>query len=76
MINDISDTKIVFTFQVNMSHIEKTEKYIYTEKYDEILMQQFIIELNNLNIYEQLNKNIDLSPQANYEIFSNFVKRA
>ena len=30
-------------------------------------MQQFIIELNNLNLglYEQLNQNIDSSPQAN-----------
>ena len=39
-------------------------------------MQQFIIELHNLNIYKQLNKNIDSSSQANYEIFSKFVKRA
>ena len=39
-------------------------------------MQQFIIEFTNLNIYEQLNQNIDSSPQANYEIFSKFVKRA
>ena len=52
LINDISDHKIIFTFQENLSYIEKTEKYIYTEKYDEISMQQFIIELNNLNIYE------------------------
>ena len=39
-------------------------------------MQPFIIEINNLNIYEQLNQNIDSSPQANYKIFSKFVKRA
>ena len=76
LINDISDHKIIFTFQENLSYIEKTEKYIYTEKYDEISMQQFIIKLNNLNIYEHLNQNIDSSPQANYEIFSKFVKRA
>ena len=76
LINDISDNKIIFTFQENLSYIEKTEIYIYTEKYDEISMQQFIIELNNLNIYEHLNQNIDSSPQANYEIFSKFVKRA
>ena len=66
LINDISDHKIIFTFQENLSYIEKSEKYIYTEKYDEISMQQFIIELNNLNIYEHLNQNIDSSPQANY----------
>ena len=76
LINDISDHKIIFTFQENLSYIEKTEKYIYTEKYDDISMQQFITELNNSNIYEQLNQNIDSSPQENYEIFSKFVKRA
>ena len=36
-------------------------------------MQQFIIELNNLNIYEDLNQNIDSSPQANYEYFLNLL---
>ena len=40
-------------------------------------MQQFINELNKFKyIYEQLNQNIDSSPQANYEIFTKFVKRA
>ena len=36
-------------------------------------MQQFIIELNNLNIFEHLNQNIDSSPQANYKIFSKLL---
>ena len=27
LINDITDHKIIFTFQVNLSYIEKTEKY-------------------------------------------------
>ena len=35
-----------------------------------------ITELNNLNIYEQLNQNIDSIPQENYKIFFKFVKRA
>ena len=39
-------------------------------------MQQFIFDLNNLNIYDQLNQNIVECPQADYEIFSKFVKRA
>ena len=29
--NDISDHKIFYTFQENLSYIEKIEKYIYTE---------------------------------------------
>ena len=73
LINDISDHKIIFTFQENLSYIEKTEKYILKNM---ISMQQFIIELNNLNINEHLKQNIDSSPQANYEIFSKFVKHA
>ena len=76
MINDISDHKIIFTFQENLSYIEETEKYIYTEKYDEISLQQFDIKLKKLNIYKHLNKKIDSGPQANYEIVSKFVKRA
>ena len=42
LINDISDHKIIFTFQENLSYIEKAEKYINTEKYNEISMQQLI----------------------------------
>ena len=52
LINDINDHKIIFTFQENLSYKVKTEIYIYTEKYDEISMQQFIIELHNLNIWD------------------------
>ena len=41
-------------------HRKKKNIYIYTEKYDEISMQLFINELNKLDIYEQLNQNIDI----------------
>ena len=44
LIYDISDHNLIFTFQENLAYIVKTEKYIYAEKYDEISMQQFIIE--------------------------------
>ena len=36
-------------------------------------MQQFIIELNNLNIYEHLNQNIDSSPQAIMKYYLNLL---
>ena len=76
LINDISDYQMIFTFHENLSYIEKIEKYIYVEKYDEISLQQFINELNKLDIYEQLNQNIHSTPQENYEIFSKLVKYA
>ena len=76
LINDICDHQMIFTFHENLSYIEKIEKYIYVEKHDEISLQQFINELNKLDIYEQLNQNIHSSPQENYEIFSKLVKYA
>ena len=42
LINDISDHKIIFTFQENLSYIEKTEKYIY------ILKNMMRFQCNNL----------------------------
>ena len=49
LINDISDHKIIFTFQENLSYIEKTEKHIhvYAERFDETSMQQLLINLTN-----------------------------
>ena len=76
LINDISDHQMIFTFHENLSYIEKIDKYIYVEKHDEISLEQFINELNKLDIYEQLDQNIHSSPQENYEIFSKLVKYA
>ena len=50
LINDISDHQMMFTFHENLSYIEKIKKYIYVEKYNEISLQQFINELNKLDI--------------------------
>ena len=76
LINNISDHQMIFTFHENLSYIEKIDKYIYVEKHDEISLEQFINELNKLDIYEQLDQNIHSSPQENYEIFSKLVKYA
>ena len=39
-------------------------------------MKSFADELQNLNIYDKINKNINCCPQDNYEIFASLVKLA
>ena len=55
LINDISDHKMIFTFQEDRSFIEKYEKLIEIETYNESAVQNFIDELKSLNIHDQLN---------------------
>ena len=76
LINDISDHKMIFTFQENNSYYVKVDKYIEIEKSDQLSMNNFIEELKSLNIYDKLNKPLNSSPQDNYEIFSHLLKYA
>ena len=45
LINDISDHKIIFTYEENMSYVEKNAKYIEIEKQDELSLANFVEEL-------------------------------
>ena len=76
LINDISDHKMIFTFQEDRSFIEKHEKFVEIETYNESAVQNFIDELKSLNIHDQLNNTMMHDPQKNYEIFSQLVKFA
>jgi len=78
LINDIghSDHKMIFTYQENITYIEKNKKCITIENRDEVSINKFIDELKILNIYEQMNKTINSNPQDNYEVFSLLVKYA
>ena len=69
LINDISDHKMIFTFQENNSYIEKVNKFIEIENYSELSMLNFIEELKSLNIYDQLNHTSNGNPNENYETF-------
>ena len=53
LINDISDHKIIFTYEENMSYVEKNAKYIEIEKQDELSLANFVEELTLLDIQKK-----------------------
>ena len=76
LINDISDHKIIFTYEENMSYVEKNAKYIEIEKQDELSLANFVEELTLLDIHSQLDHSQQSNPQDNYKTFSKLIKCA
>lgn len=76
LINSISDHKIIFTFQSNISYKNKINKFIEIEKRDDVSVNNFITELESLNIYDKFNKQLNIDPNNNYELFAHLIKYA
>ena len=76
LINDLSDHKIIFTFHKNKSYLEKVNKFIEVETRDARSMNNFVNELKDLNIYDQLDKHLTSDPNANYELFNGLLNNA
>ncbi len=76
LINAISDHKIIFTHLANKSYSANDIKYIEIEKRDEASIGNFIEELKSLNLYNELDANLNCSPQNNYELFARLIKYA
>ena len=55
LINDISDHKIIFTYEENISYmyVEKNAKCIEIEKQDELSLASFVEELILFDIHSQ-----------------------
>ena len=76
LINDLSDHKIIFTFHKNKSYFEKVNKFIEVETRDARSINNFVNELKNLKIYDQLDKQLTNDPNANYELFNDLLNNA
>ena len=76
MLNHISDHQFLFTYIERLSYIEKVPKFVEIEKPDANSLENFIQELNDMNIYDQLLKPIDSSPHENYDIFMKLIQYA
>ena len=72
LINDISDHKMIFSYHENNAYTENNNKYIDID----ISISNFIEELKTMNIYGHLYKDLDSSPQTNYEILAQLLKYA
>ena len=76
LLNHISDHQFLFTYIEKLSYIEKVPKFVDIEKTDANSLENFIQELNDMNIYDQLLKPIDSCPHENYEIFMKLIQNA
>ena len=76
LLNHISDHQFFFTYIEKLSYIEKVPKFVEIEKTDANSLENFIQELNDMNIYDQLLKPIDSSPHENYDIFMKLIQDA
>ena len=76
LINDLSDHKIIFTFHKNKSYFEKINKFIEVETRDARSINNFVNELKDLKIYDQLDKQLTNDPNANYELFNDLLNNA
>ena len=74
LLNHLSDHQIIFTYIEKLSYIEKLLKFITTEKNNAASVQNFIREMDALNIYDELNQSIDGNPEEHYEVFLKFIK--
>ena len=76
LLNNISDDQMIFTYVENVSYITEVPKFIEIEKSDDRSMHAFVNELNELNIYDQLQSAIDTNPQENYDTFIKLLSSA
>ena len=56
-----------------MSYITEVPKFIEVERSDERSRHNFVKELDEICIYEQLQPALDANPQENYDIFIKLV---
>ena len=74
LLNHLSDHQIIFTYIEKLSYIEKLPKFITIEKNNAASVQNFIREMDALNICDELNQSIDGNPEENYEVFLKLIK--
>ena len=76
LLNNISHHQMIFTYVENVSYIAEVPKFIEIEKRDDRSMHAFVNELNELNIYNQLQSALDTNSQENYNTFIKLLSSA
>ena len=67
---------MIFTHLPNDSYKNKVNKFIVLEKNNEASINNLCNELGSLNIYDHLDKRLNLDPNDNYELFAGLIKYA
>ena len=66
LLNQISDHQMVFTSIENKSYVTHVPKFVEIQSNDHHLIQNFVHNLEELNIYEKLHSSVDSKPEENY----------
>ena len=64
---------MIFTYVDNVSYITEVPKFIEVERSDDRSMHNFVKELDEICIYEQLQPALDANAQEKYDIFIKIV---
>ena len=67
---------MVFTIIENLSYVIRVPKFIEIEKNDPRSIQNFVDELEELNIYDKLQKSVNSDPEENYDIMLKLLSTA
>ena len=67
---------MIFAHLSNDSYKNNVNKFIVMEKNNEASIDNFCNELGCLNIYDHLDKRLNLDPNDNYELFAGLIKYA
>ena len=76
LLNQISDHQIIFTFIENKSYVTHVPKFVEIQNNDHNSIQNFVHELEELNIYEKLHTSNDSRPEENYNILLTLLATA
>ena len=76
LLNQISDHQMVFTLIENKSYVTHVPKFVEIENNDHHSIQNFVHELEELNVYEKLHTSFDSRPEENYGILLKLLSTA
>ena len=76
LVKQISDHQIIFTRHIEKNYLGKNHKFVTVTTKDELSTQNFVDELKQLNICEQVALHNDVNPTDNYQIISKLLNYA
>ena len=74
--NSISDHQMIFLYSKDKKIYKRQSKYVEVEVNNENALNVLLIELQNLNQFDQISSNTSADPNANFENFMNVLSQA
>ena len=71
--NSLSDHQMIFSYSKDKKKYKRQSKYIEVEVSNENALNALLVELQNLNLFEQISSNTSADPNTNFENFMNVL---